>query len=200
MDTFKFITYSQAICSWPRLMTVAFLMIPKSVARKFETHNAMTQEMLNRRRESKDDCNDLISNLLKPENHIPDDTLHGNASLLIVAGSETSATALTAVTYYLAKNPKSKEKLIREVRDRFTKVEEINFISVSKLKYLLACLNEALRKYPPAPVPLIRRVPEGGGLIVDNFIPAGVCISSKVMTMSLILTGLLFRLKSVSVY
>lgn len=84
-----------------------------------------------------------------------------NASAFILAGSETTATAICGITYYLLREPACLEKLVQEVRGSFNSKEEITFSSVSKLKYLLAVVNEGLRMYPPVPIGLPRIVPEG---------------------------------------
>lgn len=80
------------------------------------------------------------------------DELVANANILIIAGSETTATLLSGVTYLLLKNPRCLRKVTGEVRGAFEKEEEIDFVNASsRLPYMLACLDEALRMYPPVP-------------------------------------------------
>lgn len=134
----------------------------------------MTREKALRRKESKVDRADFVSNLVKPESGVTDEELFGNSSLLIVAGSETTATLLSGVTWLLCKNPKAMNKLTQEIRSSFKDVSEIDFAGVNKLKYLLACLEEGLRCYSPTPTGLARKVPEGGDTIVGKFVPGGV--------------------------
>lgn len=100
--------------------------------------------------------------------------LQANAGALIIAGSETTATLLSGVTYLLLKNPAALEKLTEEVRSTFKSEDEISINSVGHLKYMLACLDEALRIYPPTPSGLPRVVPQGGVNIVGNFVPENV--------------------------
>lgn len=57
--------------------------------------------------------------------------LESNSSILVIAGSETTATALAGATYFLLKNPDTMAKLTDEVRSTFTTEEEINTNSVS---------------------------------------------------------------------
>lgn len=45
---------------------------------------------------------------------------------------------------------------------------------LGKIPYLDACLEEALRIFPPVPVGLLRVVPPEGSEIDGHFIPAGV--------------------------
>ncbi|CCF42007.1 cytochrome P450 ClCP1 [Colletotrichum higginsianum] len=116
---------------------------------------------------------DLMEGLLrkKSEWNLSLEELEANASILIVAGSETTATLLSGVTYLLLKNPEKMAALVREVRTAFRSEDDINLTSVTGLPYMLACLNEALRMYPPAPIGLPRTTPEGGATVLGEFIP-----------------------------
>lgn len=100
--------------------------------------------------------------------------IYDNANLLIGAGSETTATALSAATYLLAMNPKVLAKLVAEVRETFTSENQIDFVSVQKLNYMLAVLDETMRLHPPSPVANLRQVCDGGDVICDQFVPHGV--------------------------
>ncbi len=66
------------------------------------------------------------------------------------------------------------KKLTTEIRGAFRSEVEIDFASVSTLTYLLACLDEALRMYPPVPIGLPRVVPKGGATIAGNYVPENV--------------------------
>lgn len=99
-----------------------------------------------------------------------------NSSLLIIAGSETTATLLSGVTWHLLRerNRRVYTKLCEEVRGAFRRVEDITMKSVSELKYLTAVLEEGMRIYPPAPAAFPRVVPKGGEVIDGKFVPGGV--------------------------
>jgi cytochrome P450 len=146
---------------------------PKSLTVKFESHAEMTREKALRRKESKDRA-DFISNLIKPENHISDVELFGNCGILIIAGSETTATVLSSAIYFLLKNPDVMSKLVSETQSSLKDISEINFLTISKQKYILACLNETLRPFPPVPGGLSRVVPGDGGLIDGKWVTGGV--------------------------
>ncbi|GKU08617.1 unnamed protein product [Fusarium langsethiae] len=100
-----------------------------------------------------------------------------NASLLIIAGSETTATLLSGTTYYLLKNPDKLSKLTNEIRSRFNSEEEITLTAVDQLQYLLACFSEGLRMYPPVPAGLARLAPKGGELIEGYWVPEKTSVS-----------------------
>ncbi|KAL3475518.1 cytochrome P450 [Aspergillus californicus] len=77
--------------------------------------------------------------------------LISNSSALIFAGSETSATLLSGVTFLL-KNPATWRKLSDEVRSVMQCEGDITFSNATaNLPYMLGCIEEALRRYPPVP-------------------------------------------------
>ncbi|AEO63785.1 uncharacterized protein THITE_123322 [Thermothielavioides terrestris NRRL 8126] len=84
-----------------------------------------------------------------------------NARLLVLAGSETTATALTAASYFLATHPDVQAKLADEVRTTFATEDEIDLFSVNCLTYMLAVLDEAMRVFPPVPRQLPRTLSPG---------------------------------------
>lgn len=100
-----------------------------------------------------------------------------NASVLIVAGSETTATLLSGVVYLLTAHPEVLEKLAQEVRSSFSDDKEITLLSVGNLHYMLACLNETLRHYPPVGIGLPRQVPKGGAMVAGRFVPEGTIVA-----------------------
>lgn len=71
------------------------------------------------------------------------------------------------------------EKLKHEVRSSFRRAADITIASVGRLPYLLACLNEGLRRYPPAVANLPRDVHEGGEMIAGGFVPENVSNSAS---------------------
>ena len=94
--------------------------------------------------------------------------------VLMVAGSETTATLLSGVTYQLLKNPSVMKKLVAEIRSRFAHSHEITLASVNDLTYELAVLDEALRIMPPVASALVRLVPPGpGDFVGGHFVPGG---------------------------
>ncbi|KAI9149622.1 Cytochrome P450 monooxygenase astJ [Paramyrothecium foliicola] len=94
-----------------------------------------------------------------------------NSRALIVAGSETTATALSGVTFYLATNPLVYQHLAKEIRTSFRHDEEISIQSTARLPYLHACLEEILRIYPPAAVTPPRVSP--GDTVGGYYVPEG---------------------------
>ncbi len=106
--------------------------------------------------------------------------LASNASVLIVAGSETSATLLSAAIFFLTRSPKALALLTDEVRHAFSRKDDIGLINTQGLSYMQAVLEEALRMYPHvAGGGSARLVAKGGVQIADYFIPENVCFTSR---------------------
>lgn len=100
-----------------------------------------------------------------------------NARVLVIAGSETTATALAGAAYLLAMHKDVQRKLAEEVRGTFKSEDEIEWSSVGGLKYMLAVLDESMRIMPPVPGSFPRVCQEGGDIICGKYVPGGVsCI------------------------
>jgi cytochrome P450 len=103
--------------------------------------------------------------------------LWGESNLLIIAGSDTTSTALAATIFYLVHNPKVLENLAKEVRAAFSDVEEIRHgPMLSKLHYLRACLDEAMRLSPSVGGILPRQVLREGIEIDGQQLPEGTVV------------------------
>ncbi|KAF3033777.1 hypothetical protein E8E11_001666 [Didymella keratinophila] len=101
--------------------------------------------------------------------------LWGESNLLIIAGSDTTSTAMSGTFFYLAHNPSVLEKLCKEIRSTFSDVEEIvTSPKLSSCTYLKACIDETMRMSPPVAGALPRQVLPGGMEIDGKRIPAGV--------------------------
>ena len=111
--------------------------------------------------------------------------LAAHASDFVLAGSETSSTCLSTITYYLFKTPYAAAKLKEEVRGTFTSYSDINAASTASLEYMHAVILEGLRIYPPLPFALPRVVPKGGDTVDGNYLPEGVT-SSRAFTSHLL--------------
>ena len=132
-------------------------------------------DLVNRRIAKKTDRKDFLTRILENRSsEISDIQIAANASDFVTAGSETTATALSCITYYLFKTPHANKALLEEVRSRFASYDEINAASTAQLQYLNAVALEGMRIYPPVPIALPRVVPEGGDTVAGHFIPAGV--------------------------
>lgn len=71
--------------------------------------------------------------------------LESNSFMTVVAGSETSATTLSAALNYLLRDPERLGILTDEIRTRFKSQDEITFAAVKELPYLNAVIWETFR-------------------------------------------------------
>jgi len=97
--------------------------------------------------------------------------------LCSVAGSETKASSLAALTNNLLRHPRVYTKLKDEIRSRFNSENEINLQAVNDLPYLTACIEEGLRIFPPAPIGFLRTIQPGGDTIDGLYVPGGTAVS-----------------------
>jgi cytochrome P450 len=103
------------------------------------------------------------------------DELWGESNLLIIAGSDTTSTALSGALFYLAHNSAALQKVCKEVREAFDDVEEI--VTGSKLSgcsFMRACIDETMRMTPPVAGALPRQILPGGMNVDGRHIPAGI--------------------------
>ncbi|AVH73476.1 cytochrome P450 [Nostoc sp. 'Lobaria pulmonaria (5183) cyanobiont'] len=84
-----------------------------------------------------------------------DEELHDELMTLLVAGHETTASALTWAFYWIDRLPEVREKLLKELN---TIGVTPDLSSVAKLPYLTAVCQETLRIYPIAMTAFVRIV------------------------------------------
>ncbi len=95
----------------------------------------------------------------------------------MVAGSDTTSISLSAILYYLLRDPAVLKKLRDEVDQHCPQNKaspDITFAQSQDMPYLQAVIKEALRMHPATGLPLERVVPEGGVTISGVFFPEGV--------------------------
>jgi cytochrome P450 len=125
---------------------------------------------------------DLFASLMEakdPEtgNGLNEDQIVAETGSLLLAGSDTQATALAAALFYFLHYPATLCTLQDEIRTTFAEVEEIRIgKQLSSCRYLRACIDEALRLSPPIGGLLQREVLPGGLIVDGERIPAGVDI------------------------
>lgn len=95
-------------------------------------------------------------------------------SVLVIAGSETTAIVMSGIMSYLLKSPESLKELVAEIRGAFTHDEEMTVDRVTKLPFLNAVIEEGLRLCPPVPAILPRWVPPEGDFVCGEWLPGYV--------------------------
>jgi cytochrome P450 len=166
MNHFKFGPIVRAIHAY-NLSALLRLLAPKSLREsrlKHEqyviknTHERLSEGILR-------DRPDFLSYILKSRGtaeELSDKEVEANSNFLLLAGSETTGTALSGTTYYLLKTPEALKKVTEEVRNAFAEEKDINFVNCGeRLPYMQACFQEGLRIYPPGPIAAPRRTARG---------------------------------------
>ncbi|GBN36410.1 Cytochrome P450 3A21 [Araneus ventricosus] len=72
-----------------------------------------------------------------------------SAFSVLLAGYETTSTALAYTTYLLAKHQDVQENLYQEIKDLIERGQKLEYATINKLPYLDKVLNESMRMYPP---------------------------------------------------
>jgi len=123
--------------------------------RKFHKH---ATDLVARRMSKQTDKQDFFSHIIRHNNDrgLSLVELEANTEILVAAGSETSATALSAMTYHLLRNPDCLTRVQSEVRGSFKTPSEIIPAAALQLPYVRAVIEESMRLHPSAPGPLVR--------------------------------------------
>lgn len=102
--------------------------------------------------------------------------LIAQANVLVIAGSDTTATALSTILYFLTRHPQQLDRLQEEVRAAFQNESQMTDSVLQSLPYLCAVIEEGLRMFPPTAFGLPRISPGGGATVDGHFVPSGVSI------------------------
>ena len=140
-------------------------------------------ERTTRRMESVTTHPDFIGYILEHNDKkgLTDPEIKSLGPSLIIAGSETTASLLSAAVYLLLIHPDCHRKVRKEVRDRFKDKEDMTLETIiADLPYLQAVINESLRVYPPGIMGQPRLVPPDGASISGNFYPPGTTVQMNV--------------------
>ena len=178
-DGFRLSAYILTVKYYPWLERPVMWFIPRSLKEKQQQNLSLSFEKVGKRVASgNSEREDFISYILRHQDDekfaMNPHELGENSSILIVAGSETTATLLSGTTYLILQDSRIYQRLIREIQSTFQKEEDINLSSVGNLSYLIAVFSEALRMYPPVPTGLPRKVPAGGKSLSGYYFPENV--------------------------
>ncbi|KAI0378814.1 benzoate 4-monooxygenase cytochrome P450 [Hypomontagnella monticulosa] len=159
----------------------------KRSAAKVECHEQRCFEAVRRRILKKTDRKDFLTRILQDRDPkvVSDMQIAAHSSDLLIAGSDTTATGLTGILYYLLQFPSTMAKLNAEIRGTFDQYKQINHASTTPLQYLRGVILEGIRLYPPVSVALPRIVPQGGDTVDGYFLPAGVTVGTSHLAASL---------------
>ncbi|KAK3312235.1 cytochrome P450 [Apodospora peruviana] len=127
---------------------------------------------------------DIIQSFI---NHgLPRDQLVQEITLQILAGSDTTATAIRMTLLYLIATPPALRRLVREIDDAIAegKISSDKIITTAQanaLPFLQAVVREGLRIFPPATGLVGKEVPKGSGDTVHRYyLPPGTIVGQNI--------------------
>lgn len=172
----KFGTIMTAFDHFGPMRSLAKWCLPKSLTRKMSQHAQWASERIDQRMQQKTDRPDFLTYLLRNngENGMTRGEIDSTATLLILAGSDTSALTCSSSTWFALKNPSVIETLQKEIRSSFDSIDDITIASTASLPYLHAVIQEALRLHPPGPLSVPREVDRPDVVVCGHLIPVGV--------------------------
>lgn len=138
-----------------------------------------------RRYNQGEELDDFFASLMNDKAGNPNNLEWGEiiaeVSVIINAGADTTAIALSHIFDLLIRHPDHLQTLREEV-DKALDEDEIvaPYDKVKNLPFLRACINEGLRLIPPTSAGLPRRTPAEGAQILDQWIPGDTSVSMTI--------------------
>ncbi|RDL42506.1 Uncharacterized protein BP5553_02485 [Venustampulla echinocandica] len=183
----KGMVYAASTRWYPGLETLMFKLLPKRVMEMQRQHSNFANEKINQRLNLETNKPDFVTPFMEDNADFRKISLRetqSNLAILIVAGADATATALSGILLYLVQNQEALATLTSEIRNSFLNEEDISIAATNKLIFLNSVLMEGLRLTNPVPGGLPRIVPEGSDTYAGIFIPARTTISVRPYTMS----------------
>lgn len=138
-----------------------------------------------RLKEPTDKRSDMLASFIR--HGLTPDELFSEAVLQILAGSDTTATAIRCIMLYLLSNSRVYTRLQAEIDNAVSSgnvsasSDIVSNATLQTLPYLQAVVREGLRIHPPVTDAVPKRVPDGGDTVVIDgkqvFLPGGTNIS-----------------------
>jgi cytochrome P450 len=119
-----------------------------------EENNRIIKEIIEERKASGEEINDLLNMLLETRyedtgESMSVEQLIDEIKVLFIAGHETTANALTFTLHLLGRNPEVQQKIFEEIIEIESQTDNV-IEQLQKMTYTNAVLNESMRLYPPA--------------------------------------------------
>ncbi|KAI4282014.1 MAG: hypothetical protein L6R38_003271 [Xanthoria sp. 2 TBL-2021] len=171
------LTFTQIWKYWG-IMSIRAIFTPKGLVGQRVKNIKSAMQTVQRRIEKGSEHRDFLHYILAA-NHdkgMSPEEIHVNAFSLSIAGSESTATAMSGAVFLMLTHQSAYQRLVTEIRSAYATEEEIILFSTNALEYLNAVITETLRIYPPVAITLPRCVPTGGDVILDQFVPSGVSV------------------------
>lgn len=175
------VVFKNALSRFLPVDSILPYLLPPKTQKMINDHWTATQEKLQRRIAKGTSRPDFLTPILENNKGkgLTEGEIESNASLFIIAGSDSIATALAGVTWYLLKYPKVMQKLREELDQAFHTEADITVQNAEQLPYLAAVMDEAMRIYPVALAGQASIIPPEGDDVAGHWLPGGtgVCMN-----------------------
>ncbi|XP_074642689.1 cytochrome P450 3A29-like [Tubulanus polymorphus] len=122
---------------------------------------------------------DSVWNDKPPKKALSHEEIKAQSVLFLLAGYETTSTAMAYITYELVMNPPVQEKLQEEIDRLCPKEAELTYDMVHNMPYMEMVISEVLRKYPLVST-ITNRLCMESCTINGVFIPKGAVVQANV--------------------
>ncbi|KAI0509177.1 cytochrome P450 [Xylaria bambusicola] len=174
------------------LESILWRLIPAKLRKMQSNHYATALNKIQRRMSSQVMRPDFMSHFLENNpgfEKMSQQEVESTLTMLLIVGSETTATALCGALHYLVQYPDALQKLEHEIRGNFANELDISFRSLHQLPYLSAVISETLRLCNPVAGGIMRIVPEQGATVCGYSLPSGTHVTLSPVAMSLSATN-----------
>lgn len=111
VESVKLGSFLRSVAYYPLLSKFSRHLVPPTLKQRRKDHHAMTKAKVRARQEYKTERADFMSGFMEPNADVSDAEILATAQTVIVAGSETTATLLSGITYLLIQHPRVLEKV-----------------------------------------------------------------------------------------
>lgn len=179
-DFGKGLALISSINMYPPLDRLLWYILPKHIMQRQRDHRAMSAARAQKRLALDTNRPDFVTATKRYSDDkgslsMPDWEL--NMTILIFAGSETTASALSGILRMLLQNTDALTKLAGEIRANFRDESEISIGTTGGFQYMNAVINEGLRLCPPSSIGVPRIVPKGGDTVCERVVPEGTYVA-----------------------
>ncbi|KAI8963500.1 cytochrome P450 [Daldinia sp. FL1419] len=172
---------------WFRLDLILSIIFYKVQISTYKLVISMIKERMALEKNAKEDLYSFVADtLMSGPGKMDEEYLLNEATFLLQAGGDTTATCISATFFYLSRNQECYNRIANEIRSAFNSGNDIRGGPIlAKCHYLRACIDESLRMSPPAAGTLWReQYPDDqtpGPLIIDgHVIPKGTHIGINI--------------------
>lgn len=173
----KAVVFGAMTRHYPTLEAISMKFLPKSIIDAQQRHYQHAVDKIHRRMNLETQRNDFVTPMIKDNKDMQVMSMteiESTLNALMTAGSETTATTLAGIINALIQNPRVLQRLVLEVRGKFSREEDITMAATKDLSYLNACISEGLRTCNPLPGGMPRMAPAAGGTVCGRWLPGKV--------------------------